>query len=97
MTPAERLRQDLADAHRRGETFEAAWPVGVKRAVAGQRRDERDAWTTALHATRDAWATAFERRPATRAQVAVLAIATDPEAMPSSRGARPPIRERIAA
>jgi hypothetical protein len=85
MNVAELLRQHLADARRRGEPFESAWPVASKRAVAGQRADERTLWRAALADTRPAWEAAFERRPATRAQVAVLAIAPDPD------------RERVAA
>ncbi|MGI8729952.1 MAG: hypothetical protein ACR2LK_08190 [Solirubrobacteraceae bacterium] len=78
--PAVRLAQDLADARRRGETFEVAWDEGVKRAVTGQRADERTAWRAALHATRGAWASAWERRPASVPERALLAIATDREA-----------------
>lgn len=94
MTVAERLGQDLADARRRGEPFEAAWPEAVKRATAGQRTDDRQAWASAFTATRDAWASAWERRPATRAQRAVLAVATDPdrEALPERRV--PAVRRR---
>lgn len=79
MTPAERLGRDLADARRRGEPFAEAWTVAVKHAIAGQRRDERTVWSAAFTETAEAWRAAWERRPATRAQVAVLAIATDPE------------------
>jgi hypothetical protein len=53
VTPAVRLAQDLADARRRGETFEVAWDEGVKRAITGQRADEGAAWSAALAATRD--------------------------------------------
>jgi hypothetical protein len=100
MTVAERLGQDLAAARRRGEPFESAWPVAVEHALVGQRGDERAQWRAALADTRPAWLAAFERRPATRAQRAVLALAPDPDAMPAQcrrDAARPPIRERIAA
>jgi len=79
MTAAAALRLDLDDARRRGETFEDAWPAAVSRATAGQRRDEADAWSTALAATRDAWSTAWHREAATTAQRALHAVAVDPE------------------
>lgn len=77
MNVAERLRQDLADARRRGETFESAWTLALKRATAGQRRDERALWRAALADTREAWLAAWERRPASVPERALLAVALD--------------------
>jgi hypothetical protein len=84
VTPAVRLAQDLADARRRGEAFEVAWPVATARAVHGQRADEGAAWSTAFTATAAAWSAAWHREAATRPQRALLAVAQDPErvAMP---------------
>jgi hypothetical protein len=82
VTPAVRLAQDLADARRRGETFADAWTVAVKRATAGLRTDERTAWKGALADTRPAWLAAWERRPASVPERALLAVAADPERVP---------------
>jgi hypothetical protein len=79
---AARLGRDLAAARRRGETFEDAWPAAVSRATAGQRTDERQAWSAALAATRGAWEAAWDGRPATRALRAVHALAVDDEREP---------------
>jgi len=82
VTPAVRLAQDLADARRRGEPFAGAWDEAVKRAVTGQRTDERAAWSSAFTATAAAWASAWHREAATRPQLALLAVAADPERVP---------------
>lgn len=70
---------DLAAARRRGEAFAQAWPAAVARAGGGQRTDERQAWSAAFTATAAAWEDAWHRRAATRAQRAILAVATDPD------------------
>ena len=79
MTPAQRVREDLAAARRHGKVFAEAWPAATARAVAGQRRDELEAWNAAFTATRGAWASAWHRVAATRPQRALLAVAVDPE------------------
>jgi hypothetical protein len=82
MTPPERLVRDLADARRRGEPFAEAWTVALKPALVGQRGDERAQWRAALADTRPAWLAAWERRPASVPERALLAVAQDPERVP---------------
>jgi hypothetical protein len=82
MTVAERLGQDLHAARRAGAQFETAWPVAVKHALTGQRADERTAWKAALADTREAWLAAWERRPASVPERAVLALAPAPDRVP---------------
>jgi hypothetical protein len=79
MTPAARLVDLLADARRSGQEFDAAWPCCVAEAVGGAAPRERDDWRVALDETAPAWAAAYARRPATRAQRALLAVAADPD------------------
>jgi hypothetical protein len=82
MTPAQRVREDLAAARRHGKVFAEAWPAATARAVAGQRRDEAEVWNAAFTATVAAWEAAWHRRAATRAQRAVHALAVDDERVP---------------
>jgi hypothetical protein len=82
MTPAEQLGQILADARRAGDPFETAWPAALSAAVSGQATPDRAAWLAALQATRVAWRAAWERRPPTRAQCALAAVADDEERVP---------------
>lgn len=60
--PAVTLRSRLAMLRRRGETFEDAWPVAVRMAVAGLPQSEQASWRTAFEATRGAWHRAFRRQ-----------------------------------
>jgi hypothetical protein len=76
-SPAARLVELLADARRAGEPFAVAWPAALQRALAGA--DDADAWCEALQATSEAWAAAWERRPTSRAQRALMAVADDPD------------------
>jgi hypothetical protein len=77
MTPPAILLHELADARRRGEDFEEAFPLACEAALAAASsgKDRYD-WTRALTATRDAWAGAYERRAAVGAvEVAVRELA----------------------
>jgi len=85
VTPVELLGHVLA-AERRSDSssFDDAWQSAVARARRRRRRRFR-AWQDALASTRPAWEAAWERRPATRAERALHAVATDGEreALPS--------------
>ena len=84
MTPAESLGQSLLVARRHGLGFSDAWEPAVARALADVEPDEIADWLAAFNATRGAWASAWERRAASRAERALLAVADDPdrEALP---------------
>lgn len=78
MTPPEQLAELLTAARRAGEDFADAWKL-VDQALAGAPRAERADWRAALEDTRSDWMAAWERRPATPAQRALVAVAVDPE------------------
>lgn len=76
MTPAQLLGQHLADARRRGEAFDAAWPAATVAALIGSAGGVREGalWRHALTETRGAWEDAWDRREATGPQAALLAV-----------------------
>ena len=78
VTPAAELGHALADARRAGDPFDTAWPVAVAIAVDTLQGKEHEGCTVALHSTRDAWLSAWERRPATNAQRALVAVTASP-------------------
>jgi hypothetical protein len=75
MTPPTVLRERLATARSDGERFEEAWPVALAAAVDAAQW-EREEWIDALSDTVEAWRAAWERRDATGAERAVLALVT---------------------
>ncbi len=103
MTPAASLGQSLMVARRHGVEFADAWEPAVARALADVKGDELSEWLDAFEDTRTAWMAAWERRPATRPERALLAVAEDPEReamadrecprcgaeIPPSRGGKP--------
>jgi hypothetical protein len=79
------LREQLAAARARGESFQVAWAAGlasIPRARIGRERMLRDGVIRALDATREHWERAYERAPAARVDRAVAELegyATDGE------------------
>jgi hypothetical protein len=61
--PLEVLREELAAARRRGETFEQAFPAARYLALEAATPAERSQWVTVLYETREAWMLAYDRRP----------------------------------
>ena len=76
-TPPETLVELLAAARRDGATFDDSWPEALQQAVAGQ--EDAQGWRDALAATADAWAVCWARRPASRPERALAAVARDDE------------------
>jgi predicted nucleic acid-binding Zn ribbon protein len=72
MTPPEVLRERLAAARRDGVGFDEAWPVALAAAV--NTAWERDEWRDILSCMVETWRAAWERRDATGAERAVLAL-----------------------
>lgn len=79
MTLPEQLAQLLAQARADREEFHNAWALAVEQVLEGESGAEREDWRAALNATRDAWGAAWDRRPATRHQRGLVAVANDPE------------------
>jgi len=90
VTPAERIVDILAAERRTGTSFAVAWPAAVGQVLADAVGVELEAWRAALTETRPAWAAAWERRPATRAQRALAAVADDPERQALAAGEHAP-------
>ncbi len=75
-SPATVLVTELAAARRRGEPFEQAWPGALAAAVAAAPDCwERSEWTEVLGAMVDTWRSAWQRLPATRHELALVALA----------------------
>lgn len=75
MTPPAVLRERLATARRGGVSFEEAWPVALAVAV-NAARWEREEWRDVLSCMVETWRTAWERRDASCAERALLALVT---------------------
>jgi hypothetical protein len=75
MTPPAVLRDRLAAARRGGVSFEEAWPVALAVAV-NAAQWEREEWQDILASMVETWRAAWERRDATGAERAVLALVT---------------------
>src|SRR4051794_26909108 len=73
------LREQLAAQRRDGLTFDVAWNTAHAAALAAARQPERSAWADVLYATQPAWERAWERRPLTRREAALVAVASDGE------------------
>jgi hypothetical protein len=84
-----KVREALAEHRRTGLPFGAAWTA----ALAALPAAERDEWFEALQDTAGSWKAAYQHRPATRAELALLA-AGDPEREPTDE---PDAWERICA
>ena len=80
--PAEQVGQVLRDARSAGGAFDAAWLVAVSRAVDSLSDTDREDWRAALNSTREAWGSAWDHRPATRAQRALALVADASDRMP---------------
>ena len=74
MTPPAVLRERLAIARRGGVGFDEAWPVALA-AVMNTVQWERDEWRDILSGMVETWRAAWERRDASSAERAVLALA----------------------
>lgn len=91
MSPAAILAHDLAAARRRGEAFEEAWPGALSSALdAAQFPRERREWGDILGEMVATWRAAWERRPVSSPEAALLMLAVD-------GGVPVPERARIAA
>jgi hypothetical protein len=75
MTPPAVLRERLATARRGGEGFAEAWPAALAAAV-NAAQWEREEWRDTLSGMVETWRAAWERRDATGAEHAVLALVT---------------------
>lgn len=78
--PCQRLRAVLEDARRTGLDFAGVWPSAVTSAVAliedpGEVAD----WVAVLAATRSSWEAAYAHDHAPPVELALVAIAEDPE------------------
>jgi hypothetical protein len=80
MTPPEVLRDRLATARRSGAAFDEAWPVALAAAVNAAQWEQAE-WQGILSRMVETWRAAWERRDTSRAERAILALAT-PGAMP---------------
>ena len=76
-----KVRELLAEHRRAGLDFAAAWPAAL---AALPSEDQRE-WGDVLEDTAPAWQSAYEGQPATRTQLALIAIEQDPERGRSSR------------
>jgi len=81
VTPATVLLERLADARRRGGSFEEAWPDALRSAVEAASGRERREWRAVLEAMVDVWRGAFERRPAKDGERAMRMVAETPAQM----------------
>jgi hypothetical protein len=71
--PPVKLREHLADARRAGASFDQAWPGALEAAV-GAVQWEREEWRDILSNMIETWRAAWERRDASSAEQAVLAL-----------------------
>jgi hypothetical protein len=78
-SPPTVLVQELAASRRRGASFAAAWPVALAGAVHSAPQQEREDWADVLGGMYESWRAAFERRPASRPELALAIVAHDPE------------------
>jgi len=85
VTPAEQLGRQLAAARAGGAAFDAAWTAAVESVLAGVSHAARASWRDALDATAQRWESAWHRRSPTRAELALVAVAVDPERVWRSR------------
>jgi len=82
MIPPAVLAQQLAEARRRGELFEQAFPVALAAALAGEPGREQRAWEAVLMDHADVWRGAYERHgPADRSGLALRRL-EEPDAVP---------------
>ena len=61
-----------------GATFDSAWQTAINSALAVAPVHDAQMWMAALTETRYGWARAFEREPATTAELALAAL-SDPD------------------
>jgi hypothetical protein len=74
------LLDQLAAARRRGERFSEAWPAALDAALVVAPNDwERREWAAVLTEMVLEWRSAWERRPASRAQLALATVGADPD------------------
>lgn len=73
MTPPVVLREHLAAARRGGVSFDRAWPAALAAAV-NTAQWEREEWRDVLSRMVETWRAAWERRDASCAERAVLAL-----------------------
>ena len=76
MTPAATLLEELARARRAGQEFEQAWSEALPIALAhALDREERTSWAEVLGGMVEAWRRAWERRPASGHERALVLVA----------------------
>jgi len=71
------VREHLASARARGESFRVAWPVAVAAALLGVHSMDREEWSNALSATKPSFKRAFEGTQATAGDLAAGRLETD--------------------
>ena len=92
MSPSTVLLSQLADARRRGESFEVAWADALAAALAVVEQVwERREWRHVLDDMTSTWREAYLRVPAGKPERALAAVAQDPDREPM------PDRESVAA
>ena len=72
--PLVALREQLAAARSRGESFGECWPATVKGVLAGVDPKARREWRECLERTRSTWEACFLRRSATPGEEALVAV-----------------------
>lgn len=97
MTPAAVLLNRLAAARRAGQSFDAAFEAALLAALTVAPGPEVEDWRLALAETAEEWRAGWERRPLTRAELALRAVAdpTDREPVPERPCARSRCRREI--
>jgi hypothetical protein len=68
------LLANLADARRRAEDWEDAWPGAVAAAVAEAKQDEREEWEEAISGTVESWRASYEGLPAPSPENALVRL-----------------------
>lgn len=69
------LRLELSRRRRAGAQFAGAWPIALRVVLAASGDGQE--WAGILEATRPAWERAYDREPATRAELAVRRLLSD--------------------
>jgi hypothetical protein len=110
--PHEQLTRLLLEAKLAGLTFDQAWDLAIRpgrRTILANTQDppdgavrwptdssDRAGWQAAIYAVKDGFRRAYQNRPATRREIAVLKVNVVLGAA-DARGIAPPARVRSAA
>lgn len=78
LSPAARLRVELAAMRAEGKTFDEAWQFALLRATHLMERAERWEWTEVLGSMRHIWRAAYNREPMPSVDALLSLCATVP-------------------